>query len=260
MRWRRSRTSQSQGEAGDHVAQPVHVEKHAAAGDHDDEPNRDPGDSCPDDPATAAGEQQRRCGEEGSGPRRVAARERRSERFGDRVQGRPHAIGELFDRRRRGCRFRPTTMSRKGTTHTLLVPHGLGHGQDDRQRYDHDRLAEVRDGVEAVRRERGGVPVAPIRHALVQLHEISAAAHQVGEYSEQYAAAHDHDQREGQRKTGCGPRIEHLGERSCQDPDGAASPCRPHAPCQARTAGSGPPRPTSATSPRSPCPRSRSPR
>ena len=92
--------------------------------------------------------------------------------------------------------------------------HGLRDGQDDRQRDDHDRLAEMRDGIEAVRRERGRVPVAPIRHALVQLHEISAAAHQVGQHSEEYAATHDHEQREGQRKAGCGPRIKPLGERS----------------------------------------------
>lgn len=41
-------------QARDRVAQPVHVEEHATAGNDDDEPGRDPGDGSPKGPGPAA--------------------------------------------------------------------------------------------------------------------------------------------------------------------------------------------------------------
>jgi hypothetical protein len=51
----------------------------------------------------------------------------------------------------------------------------------------------MRDDIEAVRRERGRVAIAPSRHALVQMHEIAITANQVGQHSEEYAGDDDRD-------------------------------------------------------------------
>ena len=87
-------------QTGDHVAQPVHAEQHSASGHHHGEPGRDPDDHRSRAPTAATAEEKRRRREERGRPGRVAARERGPERLGDGVELRPHAIGEVLDRRR----------------------------------------------------------------------------------------------------------------------------------------------------------------
>ena len=132
-------------------------------------------------PLAAAAEQERRRREERGRPGRVAARERRPERLGDRVQRRPHAIGEVLDGRGEDA-VPGDDDEQERHDPPAPGPHRLDDGQHGGEHGDDHGLAQVGDGVEPVGRERRRVPVAPVRHAVVQPDEIGVTADQIGEH------------------------------------------------------------------------------
>ena len=94
----------------------------------------------------------------------------------------------------------------------------LDHGHHDGEPDDDGQAAEVRDGVEAVGRERGRVRVAPVGGAVVDAAQLLVAAHEVGEHGEDEAAGDRDDEGDRQRQPRRDRRIQPGRDEPAEPP------------------------------------------
>ena len=92
------------------------------------------------------------------------------------------------------------TATMNGDDPDAPFPDRLDDGEHDAEGDDRVDASELRDGVQAVRRQRGCVTVPPLRDAVVDPGQLGVRAHQVGEHSEQRRRRRREQQRERQRR------------------------------------------------------------
>ena len=133
-------------ESSNDVRQPVDVQQDAARGDRNCQTGRSTGEKCACARAATASKQERDCGEECGGGRRMTARERRPEGCGDRIERRSNSMGEVLHGERQEA------LADEDDDEVRNDPSALRSSQlddcdDDREHDDRPRCCQVGDEV-----------------------------------------------------------------------------------------------------------------